>query len=293
MAQIPRLIILAAGKATRYQTQGSQYLIKSLAEVGPDRERLIEYILYDWYSAKGKEVTIVVNRDTIPEFKRALCAWDSRLSISYALQEILPGEDRPRGTVNALLAGIDFSKRADYISCNGDDIYGQEAFSLLISMPKKGHFATLGYMIGDCVRDNESKGVSRAVLSWDKAFRLISCTQYDRLGKDGCSIKDLDSGKIIDGTSGSSMNIFYVDLVAAKKIKEIESKIPYLDHSLMIKRYGRQEYLLPSLLSDIAASKKLICKVMPFKIRIPFGLTRQEDLETVKSNIKEHYTHIW
>lgn len=281
------LIILAAGKATRFQIGDSSPKAKALAEVGAKKEALIEYILYDWKKAGGRKAIIVAAEENRQLFEDLLGFVYHGMKISYVVQKIHKNELKPRGTVDAMLCGAAVCP-GPVMLCNGDDIYGEEAYRIILdNLSSDKDIITLGYAMENCVPKHQGEGVSRAVLKCNKRQELVSCTELSRLIWEGDKIIDLGTGNYIGNSESAGMNILYVSETAMAQIKKINDTIPYADEIKMIDKYKKREYLIPELLDEI--SKKMKCIVIPFGKSIPYGVTRQSDLPSVIKKTKALY----
>jgi hypothetical protein len=117
----PTLIVLAAGRARRFGGT------KQLAPVGVNGEAVIDLIASDAFDGGFDHVVIVINPDTGPQIRDHIAAvWPSDRRVSFATQE------RPLGTVNAVLSAIDVvDPDASFAVSNADDLYGRDAMIAL------------------------------------------------------------------------------------------------------------------------------------------------------------------
>jgi hypothetical protein len=117
----PRLVVLAAGRATRYGG------CKPLAPVGPAGEAVLDLLVSDALAAGFGTVVVVINPRTGPAIRYHVTrTWPSAVDVRFALQEV------PFGTVHAVLAARDeLPGDAAFGVANADDLYGEEALGLL------------------------------------------------------------------------------------------------------------------------------------------------------------------
>ena len=131
----PSLVLLAAGRSTRYGTP------KQLAPLGPEGESLTAYSVVDGLRAGFRRIVVVTSRELRPRLEAHLQGvLGEGLPLHWALQELemLPddlrhlGGDRakPWGTAQAILAAAPLLP-GPFGVANADDWYGPEAFRAL------------------------------------------------------------------------------------------------------------------------------------------------------------------
>ncbi|HSN02730.1 MAG TPA: sugar phosphate nucleotidyltransferase [Acidimicrobiales bacterium] len=117
----PSLIILAAGRATRYGG------LKPLAPIGVHGEGVIDLIASDALDAGFNRIVVVVNPETGPDIEAHILEnWPEEVDVSFAIQH------QPLGTVHATLAAeslLDTS--VPFAISNADDLYGRDALEKL------------------------------------------------------------------------------------------------------------------------------------------------------------------
>ncbi len=125
----PALVVMAAGRAKRYGGG-----LKPLARVGPEGATVIDLLASDAIGAGFATLVIVVSRESSPPIEAHVRrAWPSSLDVRFALQP------DTLGTVDAVLAA--YSQLDGAISfgvSNADDLYGLDAFSLLVRHLSQG-----------------------------------------------------------------------------------------------------------------------------------------------------------
>jgi hypothetical protein len=116
----PPLVILAAGRARRYGG------CKPLAPVGPHGEAVIDLVASDALAAGFGSIVLVLGPATGPAIRYHVeRTWPSHVDVRFARQE------KPLGTVHAVLSASDYIGDAPYGVGNADDIYGRDASGLL------------------------------------------------------------------------------------------------------------------------------------------------------------------
>ena len=128
----PALLVLAAGMGSRY---GS---LKQMDGVGPNREAIIDYSVYDAIRAGFGKVVFVIRHSFADEFREVFSAdrFGGRIAVEYVFQELdsLPegltvpeGRVKPWGTNHAVMMASGVI-REPFAVINADDFYGAEAY---------------------------------------------------------------------------------------------------------------------------------------------------------------------
>jgi hypothetical protein len=142
-AASPVLVVLAAGRATRYGG------CKPLAPVGPAGEAVLDLLASDAVAAGFATVVVVIGPSTGPAVRYHVeRTWPSSVDVRFALQEA------PLGTVHAVLAaGDELPPAAGFGVANADDLYGEEALGLLAAHLKGDDPANalVGFRLRDAV----------------------------------------------------------------------------------------------------------------------------------------------
>jgi hypothetical protein len=117
----PPLVVLAAGRATRYGG------CKPLAPVGPTGEAVLDLLASDALAAGFGTLVLVIGPGTGPAIRYHVTrTWPSTVDVRFALQEV------PLGTVHAVLAARDeLPPDSSFGVANADDLYGESALRLL------------------------------------------------------------------------------------------------------------------------------------------------------------------
>ncbi|MFO7891131.1 MAG: sugar phosphate nucleotidyltransferase [bacterium] len=178
---------------------------KSMLGVGENHRPFLDYLLYNAFKAGYKDVVIVVgeNDASIQSYYGSKFRNNNfmDLCISYALQTIPEGREKPLGTADALLQALKF--RTDwqgkkFTVCNSDNLYSTKAFRLLADDPHPNSF--IDY--------------DRSALKFKKErIKKFAVTKKDANGFlediiEKPSYEDIESVKNSDNKVGVSMNIF-------------------------------------------------------------------------------------
>jgi dTDP-glucose pyrophosphorylase len=118
------LVVLAAGIGSRFGG------LKQIEPVGPGREAILDYSVYDAIRAGVDRVVMIVspgNQDAVKEHVDA--GFGPHIEVAYALQEPPPGR-KPWGTGQAVLTTRDVVP-GPFGVVNGDDFYGRQSFQVM------------------------------------------------------------------------------------------------------------------------------------------------------------------
>lgn len=217
---IPTLVILAAGKGSRYGG------LKQLASIGPGGAALLEYSAYDALRAGFGRVVLIVRRETEPEFRRRLAdGMARRVEIDYAYQSLddlpyglAPGPERskPWGTAHAVLSA-EPAIEGPFAAVNADDFYGAASFqSLARFLGEPGRpasaMAAVGFEVAKTLSD--AGPVARALCEVDGDGYLQKIVELPAVRRRGGDIVYLDhrgDEQSLSGEEPVSMNMWGLD----------------------------------------------------------------------------------
>ena len=214
----PTLLVLAAGMGSRY---GS---LKQMDGIGPNKEAIIDYSIYDAIRAGFGKVVFVIRHSFGAEFKEVFCPerFGGKIAVEYVFQELdcLPegysvpeGREKPWGTNHALMMGAPVI-REPFAVINADDFYGQDAIAqmgkYLASLPdgSVGEYAMVGYEVSKTLSENGT--VSRGVCTINADGYLDSIVERTKIERQNGQIVYIEA----DGThplaenTPVSMNLF-------------------------------------------------------------------------------------
>jgi hypothetical protein len=167
----PVLVVLAAGRATRYGG------VKPLAPVGPAGEPVLDLLCSDALAAGFSTIVIVVGPTSGPAIRYHVeRTWPATVDVRFALQEV------PLGTVHAVLASSDqLAAGAPFGVANADDVYGESALTLLADhLRKEGSMnALVGYQLQNAVIGHGP--VTRGVCETDGDGALVSVIERRKI----------------------------------------------------------------------------------------------------------------
>jgi glucose-1-phosphate adenylyltransferase len=282
-----RVVILAGGISSRMRIPANPGLgidaellkqaeerSKGMIGVGAGGRPFLDYLLYNINQAGIEDVVIVIGeRD---EALRQYYGEHDRgnafhgLCISYAIQMIPDGQQKPMGTsdalVQALLARPDW-KNGDFIVCNSDNLYSVRVFRMLL----------------ECDAPNSLIDYDRSGLEFDE--RRIAQFGITRKDADGYLIEILEKPPLekldeLRGSDGSlrvSMNIFRLNY---------DMVLPFLVDCPV--NPIRKEKELVTAVTNMVKSHPRSLKALPLKEHVP-DLTYKEDIVRVQEYLARHF----
>jgi len=139
--------------------------IKSLISVGSHGERLLEWSMIQALPAGFTKIVLIVSPMTAESIRAVFGNAFQGVPIVYAIQSFdQTTRDKPWGTTDALCSARPFLD-CPFVVCNGDDIYGSTAFSVLAHhLRTHQEAAIIGYRLGDVISEVPN---NRAILEVD------------------------------------------------------------------------------------------------------------------------------
>ena len=286
----PTLLILAAGMGSRY---GS---LKQMDGIGPNKEAILEYSVYDAIRAGFGKVVFVIRHSFGDEFKEVFSKerFGGKIDVDYVFQELdyLPegytvpeGREKPWGTNHALMMA---AKAIDtpFAVINADDFYGADAYQVLGDYLRtldgsKNKYCMVGYLLKNTL--SEFGSVSRGVCTADKNGNLVSIVERTKVERVGGVVEYMDeNGKMqpIDENTLVSMNMFGFtpDYFAYSD----EYFKQFLDEN---KTNLKAEFFIPLVTNNLINSGKATLKVLSSDAAW-FGVTYKEDRPDVEKKLK-------
>lgn len=279
----PTLLVLAAGMGSRY---GS---LKQMDGIGPNKEAIIDYSIYDAIRAGFGKVVFVIRHSFGAEFQEVFNAerFGGRIAVEYVFQELdaLPegytvpeGREKPWGTNHALMMGAPVIHEP-FAVINADDFYGQDAIAqmgrYLAALPEgsKGEYAMVGYEVSKTLSENGT--VSRGVCTVSGDGYLQSIVERTKIERQNGQIVYIEA----DGThplaenTPVSMNLF--GFTPDYFTYSADFFRLFLDQALASGNL-KAEFFIPLLVNKLVSEKTAKLKVLhttsPW-----FGVTYKED----------------
>ncbi|HEY4983540.1 MAG TPA: sugar phosphate nucleotidyltransferase, partial [Verrucomicrobiae bacterium] len=210
----PTLLVLAAGMGSRYGG------LKQIDPVGPDRETIIDYSIYDALRAGFGKLVFVIRRDIEAPFKQIIGArFEKRMAVEYVFQEldklppgfsVPPGRTKPWGTTQAILMAADVIHEP-FAAINADDFYGAASFRVLAEHLRSGSadYAMVGFILRNTL--SEFGSVARGACRVGADGYLQGIAELTKIEKDGNGAKYTDAAGILHRLGGNetvSMNMW-------------------------------------------------------------------------------------
>ena len=287
----PQLIVLAAGIGSRYGG------LKQIEPLGPNRETILDYSIFDAIRAGFKRVIFVINKDIETEFRLKVEPTVGRCcEVAYVYQSleniptgfVIPkGRIKPWGTAHAVLSckGLVDSP---FAVINADDFYGRSAYesiyNFLCQSPqetKEAQYCMVGYILTNTLSEHGT--VARGICSVGKNGLLLSVRELTGIKRFGSLVKHTEDGEnwiTIPGDSIVSMNMWGF---TPRTLLELEKLfIPFLKASK--DNLLDAEFYLPEAVNQLLRMNKASVKVLHTVDRW-FGITYKPDKHVIKEAI--------
>ncbi|MBT4919138.1 MAG: NTP transferase domain-containing protein [Flavobacteriaceae bacterium] len=280
------IIILAGGASSRMKNsmisknlseeelKNANTRSKALLEFGNAKRPILDFLLQNAEKAGYKKVVIVIGEQGAlfkQYYGKQLKDNSFRgLSISYAIQYIPVGRDKPMGTADALFQALEqypILKTASFTVCNSDNLYSVKALQALLVCKDSNAFISYNR---DALLFPMEKIERFALISVDENFRLE--TIIEKPSKD-----QMSNYKDDKGTLRVSMNVFKftgTEIYSFLKNCPIDIK--------------RDEKELPTAILNMINESKSYLRGISFAEHVP-DLTSKEDIVIMRKYIATHY----
>ena len=290
MKMKPTLVVLAAGMGSRY---GS---LKQMDGVGPHREAIIDYSVYDAIRADFGKVVFVIRHSFAEEFMEVFDKkrFGGKIEVEYVYQELdyLPngfqvpeGRVKPWGTNHAVLMAKD-AVDTPFAVINADDFYGKEAYqtiaAYLTSGLKPGEYCMVGYNLKNTLSDYGT--VSRGECTVNEAGQLTSMVERTAIARQGDRVfySDSEGDHEIDENTPVSMNFF--GFMPDYFTKSEEMFVEFLQQEKNQTNL-KAEYFIPLAVNNLICSGAATMQVLTSEAQW-FGVTYKEDRPFVVDRIR-------
>ncbi len=247
---------------------------KALLEFGNPKRPILDFLLRNAEKAGYKKVVIVIGEQgaLFKEYYGKQLKDNSfrGLSVSYAIQYIPVGRDKPLGTADALFQALEqypVLKTASFTVCNSDNLYSVKALQALLVCKDSNAFISYNR---DALLFPMEKIERFALISVDENFRLE--TIIEKPSKD-----QMINYKDDKGTLRISMNVFKftgTEIYSFLKNCPIDIK--------------RDEKELPTAILNMIRKSNNYIKGIPFAEHVP-DLTSKKDISIMKTYLKLEY----
>ncbi|KAA6327358.1 hypothetical protein EZS27_023646 [termite gut metagenome] len=276
----PTLLILAAGMGSRYGG------LKQLDEVGPGKETIMDYSIYDAIRADFGKIIFVIRADFEKDFRsKILSKYENHIQVKTVYQSLEklpenfvcpPERTKPWGTNHAVLMGKE-AIEGPFAVINADDFYGQNSLEVMSTVlfqmnNSKNQYCMVGYHIQNTL--SESGSVSRGICEVDKEGNLISIVERTEIIRNEKQIqyKDIDGNwQTINDNAIVSMNMWgftpdYFDYSQQYFIDFLTNNMTNL----------KSEYFIPMMVNELIKNDTAKVKVYDTNSEW-FGITYPQD----------------
>ena len=287
------LVIMAAGIGSRFGGG-----IKQLAPIGPNREIIMDYAIYDALEAGFDKVVFVIRKDLEKDFKEIIGnRIKKEVEVAYAFQELddipekfsgkFTGRTKPWGTGQAILCCKDVVD-APFLVINADDYYGKEAFkeaySYLTNLPSADimQICMVSFVLKNTLSDNGT--VTRGICRVSENGMLTDIRETHDIARTEQGAGVLTDGRIVkelDADATVSMNMWGM---TSEFFEVLKSRFDSFLNKTEAEDL-KAEYLLPTLIGELLSEHQLEVRVLKSHDQW-FGVTYQEDKATVTEAIQ-------
>jgi UTP-glucose-1-phosphate uridylyltransferase len=289
----PTLLVLAAGLGSRYGG------LKQMDPLGPNRESIIDYSVYDAIQSGFDKVIFVLKEEIVEDFYELFAnRYKKYIAVDHVVQRItdIPSgitvnqeRVKPWGTCHAVLSAKHLLTEP-FAVINGDDYYGKDAFRVMAEFlsnldPENVRYQSMvGYSLSNTLSENGS--VSRGVCSVDKNRILTGIVERTHVEPKKTGIIFLDENDqefYLVGNEIVSMNFWGFT----------PAVLPYFEdlfRSFLIKKGHelKSEFYIPFAVNLLIESQTIVVKVLGSEAQW-FGVTYQADRPHVRERISELY----
>jgi glucose-1-phosphate adenylyltransferase len=280
------IIILAGGASSRMKNsmfsknlseeelKNANTRSKALLEFGNAKRPILDFLLLNAKKAGYKKVIIVIGEQgaLFKEYYGNQQKDNSfrGLSISYAIQYIPEGRDKPMGTADALFQALEqypILKTASFTVCNSDNLYSIKALRALLICKDSNAFINYDR---DALQFPMLKIQRFALTLVDENFHLETIVEKP-------SKNQVSNYKDVKGRYRVSMNVFKftgAEIYSFLKNCPIDSK--------------RNEKELPTAILNMINESKSYLRGISFAEHVP-DLTSKEDIAIMRKYIAMHY----
>ena len=276
------LLVMAAGMGSRYGG------LKQLDAVGPNRETIIDYSVYDAIEAGFSKVVFIIRRDFEAEFKSKITnKFSGKIQVELAFQDLhaLPdgftspeGREKPWGTGQAILSAVNLINEP-FVVINGDDYYGRESFKVVADYYGKGadQFSMVSFRLDKTL--SIFGGVTRGLCTV-KEGKLDTVIETENLQKMKNGISS-DRDIVLNGTEPVSMNMWGFTPVLFDYLRDM-----FVDFLIENGTALKSEFLIPSVINDLIQCEREEVHVLRSNSNW-FGVTYKEDKPYVMGEIQK------
>ena len=291
------LLIMAAGSGSRYGK------LKQFDELGPSGEFLMEFSIYDAIQSGFNHIVLITRKDNkefLYNYLRQRI--DSSVKIDVVIQETTnlpfgmtadPKREKPWGTAHAVWCAKDFISD-DFAIINADDYYGTKAFknaaNFFNSSRDQNNYGLVSYKLKNTLSafGSVSRGVCKVLNG-----KLTSINEHLKIERSGETIKDFDSGNVLNEDDYVSMNFW---LCRSNFFTYLGA---YIEETMNeLKNIEKDEIYLPFAAQKLLKNNKISIDVVDSKsgwFGVTYAQDKKESVEKLKmySNEGNYPTPLW
>ena len=218
------------------------------------------------------KIVFIVGEKTEVPFREMFGNEYKSTPIFYAKQTFDPEmRDKPWGTTDALVSSIKVINE-NFVVCNGDDIYGENALKTAHDfLLKNNSGVSIGYKIKNVIPDKGA--VNRGIYKIDKEKNIINIEEVFDISKTNLLEKNLTEDSLC------SMNLFGLPKGVLLHLEKILNEFKEKN-----KEDRKIECLLPVELGNLIKENKLQIKLIETNDKW-FGVTNPDDEEKVRNEL--------
>ena len=272
------LVVLAGGLGSRFNGK------KQIEGIGPNRELLMEYSIYDAIRRGCSKVIVLSNHHCIPLLEKHLHYLKNQVELvfvnQYDFDPRYPNyRKKPWGTGHAVLSCKDHVSET-FLLINADDFYGLESYDkareLILGM-ESDQYGLVAFELGRTL--SSYGGVSRGICRiQDKV--LIEINEFVNIERKGDLALHKSSNTFLDIQSLVSMN-FWIFRPSIFDILQSSFSEFYRKN----KNNNQNEFFLPEAINKLIIKKEAMIQVSETQSDW-FGMTYADDLEFCKKQLK-------
>ncbi len=284
------LVVMAAGIGSRFGG------LKQIEPIGPNKEFIIDYSVYDAIRVGFKKVVFIIKKDLEEVFKETIGnRLEDKIEIEYVFQEkdsmlgkykyLAKKREKPWGTVHALLCAKSCVSQ-NFAVINADDFYGYDAFKKLSSFldnnKDSNTYITINFPF--IVTSSLNGSVKRAVCFSENNIVTKLIESKLTIKKDYVLCEPLNGDKSfkIDINTPVAVNMFGFKTSIFKYLEEYLRNYFKQEEDVIL----NNEMLLPELIKEKIDEKEI--KLMSALSDSNYiGMTYKEDLKLLKEKINE------
>jgi len=275
------LLVMAAGMGSRYGG------LKQLDEVGPSRETIIDYSVFDAIKAGFSKVVFIIRKDFEDEFKSKISnKFSNDIQVEFVFQDIhlLPNgysapkeRIKPWGTGHAILCASNVID-GPFNAINADDYYGRESFKTIADYYNNGNdlFSMVSFQLEKTL--SEFGTVTRGLCTVKNDY-LINVIETENLVKSESGVTS-SSDFDLNGDEPVSMNMWGFTPVIFDYLNDMFEI--FLSKNI---HDNNSEFLIPSVINGLINSGDELVQVLYSKSSW-FGVTYKQDKSHVVQQIQ-------